>query len=395
DPADLAVVGPSGCEGGTERFYAAGAISRAVQPDGSVIPAQGVAYWNGTGWESLAGGMGTGATALAADAAGVYVGGRFSYVLDASGTSLPYNRLAYWRRGVGWEPIADLPADVQVYALALGPDGALYVGGALRVGTGPNGTPLMTPYLARRTGTQWTTLGGPAGDTLFGAGVNVLAFGPDGRLYAGGYFTSLQQPGGTTIPAQHVGVWDGTAWSALGTAPVWVTTLTFDGHGRPYVSGTPGTTAAMWNGTAWALQGTGVGNNVATLAFGPDGLLFVGGSFQQAGPYVSPALAAWDAQAATPAEPGAPDTPGALTLAVVPNPAQGPASFHFTLPEAAPVRLAVYDALGREVAVVTDAVLPAGSHEAALNAGRLAPGVYLARLTAGSETASRRLTVVR
>jgi hypothetical protein len=67
----------------------------------------------------------------------------------------------------------------------------------------------------------------------------------------------------------------------------------------------------------------------------------------------------------------------------------------FRLPEAGPVRLAVYDALGREVAVVAEGWRAAGAHEAALDAAALPAGVYLARLTAGARTATRRLTVAR
>ena len=53
--------------------------------------------------------------------------------------------------------------------------------------------------------------------------------------------------------------------------------------------------------------------------------------------------------------------------------------------------MAVYDALGREVAV-----LAAGEHEVALDGAALAPGVYVVRLTAASGAAeTARLTVVR
>lgn len=78
-----------------------------------------------------------------------------------------------------------------------------------------------------------------------------------------------------------------------------------------------------------------------------------------------------------------------------PNPFGESTALPFTLPVAGPVTLSVYDALGREVAVLVDGVRPAGRHEAVLDGGRLPAGVYVVRLTAAGQTAQRRITVVR
>jgi hypothetical protein len=80
---------------------------------------------------------------------------------------------------------------------------------------------------------------------------------------------------------------------------------------------------------------------------------------------------------------------------VSPNPAQGQATFRFTLDAAAPVRLAVYDALGREVAVLMDGSAPAGLQEVSLETSALPAGVYLYRLVVGGEVEVGQLTVVR
>ncbi|MEM6288876.1 MAG: T9SS type A sorting domain-containing protein [Bacteroidota bacterium] len=85
---------------------------------------------------------------------------------------------------------------------------------------------------------------------------------------------------------------------------------------------------------------------------------------------------------------------GGLALEVAPNPASGPVALDIALPEAGPVRVAVYDALGREVAVPVDREMPAGEHTIRLGGG-LAPGVYVVRLGAGAGAASQMLTVVR
>ena len=79
-----------------------------------------------------------------------------------------------------------------------------------------------------------------------------------------------------------------------------------------------------------------------------------------------------------------------------PNPMRGTATVAFAVPEAADVRLALYDVLGREVAVLLDGPVAAGHHEAAVSSGGLPSGVYVVRMTAGGGFAqARRLTVVR
>jgi len=78
-----------------------------------------------------------------------------------------------------------------------------------------------------------------------------------------------------------------------------------------------------------------------------------------------------------------------------PNPMQTSAQVTFHLPEPAHVKLTVYDALGREVARLVDAALPAGTHDAVLEGRRLSSGVYFYRLSAGTQRRVQQLVVVR
>ena len=78
-----------------------------------------------------------------------------------------------------------------------------------------------------------------------------------------------------------------------------------------------------------------------------------------------------------------------------PNPVTGRTALTFTLPDPAPVRLAVYDMLGREVAVVSEGTRGIGTHTATLDTARLPSGLYVVRLTAGGDAVTRQLTVVR
>ena len=78
-----------------------------------------------------------------------------------------------------------------------------------------------------------------------------------------------------------------------------------------------------------------------------------------------------------------------------PNPAAGTATLAFHLAEAGPVRLDVFDVMGRRVAVLVDEARSAGPYEVAFDTSGLSGGVYLVRLGAGGETVARPLAVAR
>ena len=90
------------------------------------------------------------------------------------------------------------------------------------------------------------------------------------------------------------------------------------------------------------------------------------------------------------------ETFGKAAVAVGPNPVSGDATFSFTLGTAAALRLALYDAVGREVAVVAEGRYQAGAHRESIEVGALPSGVYFWRLTGSDRRAeSGQLTIVR
>ena len=139
------------------------------------------------------------------------------------------------------------------------------------------------------------------------------------------------------------------------------------------------------------------GRVVAAVVYGPDGSVF--GSMRggladpaartQATSFAS-AMAAAFGQATSAEDEGGVD----LAVRAWPNPSAGRATVAFGLAVGGAARVAVYDALGREVAVVADRPFGAGRHEVRL-AAPLPAGVYVVRVstTAGVETV--RLTVAR
>lgn len=75
--------------------------------------------------------------------------------------------------------------------------------------------------------------------------------------------------------------------------------------------------------------------------------------------------------------------PAPAALDVFPAPASDHATIAFALDHAADVRLEVFDILGRRVATLRDAWLPAGRYVSVWDASTSAPGTYLVRLRTG------------
>ena len=69
--------------------------------------------------------------------------------------------------------------------------------------------------------------------------------------------------------------------------------------------------------------------------------------------------------------------------------------FRYELTETGPVRIDLYDLLGRRVQTLLDGERPAGRHERAIDASSLPSGVYFYRLTAGDQVRTQRLVVQR
>ncbi|HLA63893.1 MAG TPA: T9SS type A sorting domain-containing protein, partial [Rhodothermales bacterium] len=79
----------------------------------------------------------------------------------------------------------------------------------------------------------------------------------------------------------------------------------------------------------------------------------------------------------------------------VPNPASDAATVRLDVPTAADVRVALYDVLGREVAVVQEGPMPAGTHVLTIEGARLPAGVYVLRAAADAASVTTRLTIAR
>lgn len=78
-----------------------------------------------------------------------------------------------------------------------------------------------------------------------------------------------------------------------------------------------------------------------------------------------------------------------------PNPFNPSTIISYHLPAQDLVTLRVYDMLGRQVAMLVNEMQAAGSHQVTFDASYLTSGVYLYKLTAGSETKTGRMTLIK
>ncbi len=78
-----------------------------------------------------------------------------------------------------------------------------------------------------------------------------------------------------------------------------------------------------------------------------------------------------------------------------PNPFNPSTTIRFDIPNASPVRLSVFDVLGREVAVLVNDQIAAGVHEVSFDAKQFASGMYVYRLQAGNFVQTRKMLFLK
>lgn len=84
-----------------------------------------------------------------------------------------------------------------------------------------------------------------------------------------------------------------------------------------------------------------------------------------------------------------------LSVSAAPNPFSDQTTISFGVGASADARVTVYDALGREVAVLADGPFVSGRHEVSFDASGLPAGVYVIQAVVGTEARTARLTLTR
>lgn len=195
----------------------------------------------------------------------------------------------YWEdHGFGFQGTNGVVYGLVVY------NGQLIVGGSF---SHAGNTPANN--VAAWNGSSWTSLGSGINSSVFALAVY------DGKLIAGGYFSTA---GG--LDAHGIAAWDGNSWLALGSGmggtspgsyPLVRSLTIFDGKliaGGDFITagGVSASRIAVWDGSAWSALGSGIGGtNVQVSALTVyDGKLIVGGYFETAGGVTVNNIAAWD-----------------------------------------------------------------------------------------------------
>ena len=203
----------------------------------------------------------------------VYIGGTFLAV--NAGTTV--NRIVkYTPSSDSFSTMGATPGvNGTVHAIAIGLDGTVYIAGEFT----DEGTRI----------TSWT---GSAFANPFGTGsaspIRALAIAPDGDLFIGGDFTSFN-----AVTTNRIAEWDVLAASAAavggnGQLNAECRALAFSPDGKLYAGGdfttASGNTVnriAVWGGSDWLAMQSGVDNDVHSLAW-IDDLLWLGGIFTEA-----------------------------------------------------------------------------------------------------------------
>ena len=235
-------------------------------------PANRVAIWDGSSWQTTQGGTDDAVTDLCVHPSGDLIAvGRF---LTAGGVAC--NRIARWN-GTAWAPLgAGLGA--LVAAVTTLPNGDIVAGGSF---TTAGGQPAQ--HVARFDGTAWQPFGLGADQV-----VQSLAVAANGDLIAAGRFATID---GVFAPG--IARWDGIGWSAFGfgltslfgTAAD-VTALSIAPNGDVLAGGNfslagglPADRAARWDGVSWTAVGLYLSGTVHDLLEFATGEVFATGAF--------------------------------------------------------------------------------------------------------------------
>ncbi|MDO9693308.1 MAG: hypothetical protein Q7W56_01105 [Candidatus Latescibacteria bacterium] len=271
--------------------------------------------------------------------------------------------------GYGWDPVASSPVCDQYDDLAIGGNAGIWL-------KGDTGFFRSNDYCV-----TWDTLIVPA-EAVYGG---MLSSAPSFALFMAGYDT-------TSYESHLLRSWDfGDSWTELaGGLPEgwgeyrgivyegdWGTMLLADTSSGVHRSTDMGDTWALYNEDLTSTYVSGIADgpgHVHYLASVSDGVF-------RRGP-------------GTVAAPGVPATRATLAQNH-PNPFNPRTTISFTLAEAGPAELSLYDGRGRLLRTLARGWHEGGTHELQLEAEGLASGSYYCRLVAGGGVQGRALTIVK
>jgi hypothetical protein len=273
-------------------------------------------------------------------------------------------------------------------------NGELYAGGFFSTAGG-----VTANRLAKWNGSSWSAVGSGVSGIVYALGTH------NGSLVIGGLFSAA---GG--VPANAIAMYDGANFSALGSGcsggfyPYVFSVLSYNGelYSAGFYTIAGGVTVngiAKWNGSAWSGFNGGFyagGSN----AFGAYGIcifnnsLVATGIFNTAGGVGVGNIAKWDGLLTGVSSNQ--NVPDEYRLSQnYPNPFNPSTNIKFSIPNTDNVNLTVYDAAGREAAVLVKEQLTAGEYEVPFDAKGLSSGVYFYTIKTGSFTSTKKMILAK
>jgi len=285
--------------------------------------------------------------------------------------------------GVSWTQCAPAWAPTSIEAIAATMQGTLFVAQTSHI--------TLAGSIARSTdsGTHWTTVKEFAHDTM----VVSLGIGPSGSIFAGTMnpFASGGTAGGILKSTD-----GGTTWNWANAGFPGAGVYAFSSlQPNCIFAATRGVYYSVDDGSSWHRVSTGLPDtSVYALAASARDLF---AATRGSGLWRIPLSTATAVEIP---QPGAPDQYALMQN--YPNPFNPTTAIEFTVgvvsgrsPVASTVRLAVYDMLGREVAVLVDEKKEPGTYQVRFDASGLATGMYVYRLSIGDFVESRKMLIVR
>ena len=251
--------------------------------DPVTTPVNGVGNWINSG---LLGVNGTVQTIVNDGNDRFFVGGEFT---SASGASV--SNLATYSKTEGWVPFSS-GTNGKVNAVAIDNSGNVFVGGDFTTINGQN-----VSNIAFWNGSTWSNMNGGTNGPISKIGID-----DNGNVYVGGTFETA---GGITV--NNIALWQNGAWSALqdsGTGSVGtnneIRSIAFDENNVLYVGGNfdnaggnGASRIASWNGSNWSTLGSGTSGFVQAILVRPD-YIYAGGNFSVAGNAPANRIARWN-----------------------------------------------------------------------------------------------------
>ncbi len=258
--------------------------------------ARSITKWNGSSWDTLGGGVNGVITSMKIFENQLYVAGRF----DSAG-NIKAKNIASWN-GTNWIALGKgirgiIDKDYQFKTTEyvntmLVSESNLFVAGVF-----DSAGEFSAKNISKWNGVNWSAIGG-------GLNGPVNCIEKIGKtIFIGGEYDTIN----STIRAISISKWDSVnGWANLGTGPkhpgiVGVTSINSmkSVNGKLYIGGyftsisdTIANYIAIWNGSKWGRLGSGLDDAPYSIEVGKTGL-FVSGSFRKAGNINSSAIAKW------------------------------------------------------------------------------------------------------